>query len=344
MTYQRGFRLPSEFALAAAACRAVAGGTDGDIDELARAVEWARFGQLLGRHRIEALAAEGLERLSLAPPPPLADQLADARRRAALDGLRAADLSARLLDRFATAGVPLLFVKGLTLSALAYGNGFAKQSKDIDLLVTEDDLPRAAELLSAHGYRTVRGTRGLARHRAAKESEWFADDLPPIDLHHRLANPGVMAGVDGGSESQIVRVAPQIDLPTLTNESLLVYLCVHGAESGWFRLKWLLDLDAALRSRPVARLTDAAGKLGAARHVAVAMGMIRWLDSNGAATGDRDPVTRRSIALLLDPVEPLDRRFGTVPLHAIHFLLAEGPAGKAREVYRQAREWWFNRS
>ena len=38
-------------------------------------------------------------------------------------------------------------------------------------------------------------------------------------------------------------------MPTLADEPLYAYLCVHGASSAWFRLKWIADLNALLAGR-----------------------------------------------------------------------------------------------
>ena len=58
-------------------------------------------------------------------------------------------------DDFASAGVALLFLKGLTVGKLAYGNAMLKMGWDIDLLVDPDQLVEAAGLLEARGYRQI---------------------------------------------------------------------------------------------------------------------------------------------------------------------------------------------
>jgi hypothetical protein len=70
--------------------------------------------------------------------------------------LRAAWESKRVLESFERAGIPVLFVKGLSLSAFAYGDPFLKMSSDIDLLIDSADLQLTGEILIELGYKPVR--------------------------------------------------------------------------------------------------------------------------------------------------------------------------------------------
>ena len=62
--------------------------------------------------------------------------------------------SGLLRQCFEQANIPLVFLEGLTLSALAYGNPLIKSAIDVDVLIDPRDLTRAAEILRACGYRS----------------------------------------------------------------------------------------------------------------------------------------------------------------------------------------------
>ncbi|MCJ7428750.1 nucleotidyltransferase family protein, partial [Streptococcus suis] len=81
-----------------------------------------------------------------------------------VDNLRASAECGRIHDAFVAARLPLLFIKGLTLSQLAYGSATLKVSRDIDLLVLPDNIVAAGGLLEDLGYRSVepRDVRRLA--------------------------------------------------------------------------------------------------------------------------------------------------------------------------------------
>jgi len=63
-------------------------------------------------------------------------------------------------------------------------------------------------------------------------------------------------------------VAPGIRLPTLARDEQFAYLCVHGASSAWFRLKWISDLAGVLHGQSgemIERLFERSQALGAER-------------------------------------------------------------------------------
>ena len=167
-------RLPDDFALAVACCRWAFSGEGADeVRRLAGAVDWAGFLAACRRHRVQGLAAHSLTKLGIAPPPAVQLALNGDARAIADQGLRAAAESARLAEAFRAAGVPLLFLKGLTVGQLAYGNPYLKMGWDIDLLIGPEDLSTAGGVIGALGYRlsVPKQIRDLARwHRSWKES------------------------------------------------------------------------------------------------------------------------------------------------------------------------------
>ena len=318
---------------------------------LATEVDWTRFFATCRRHRIQGLVWRAIERFDLKPPNEVADLLAADATEIASSGLRAASICARLSDDFAAADIPLLFVKGLTLSTLAYGDPFVKMSHDIDVLVPLADIDRACAALITLGYAQAGSRqRDPARwHKAQMESDWVRHGYPTIDLHTRLAeNRRLLPGMSNRSPAQQVEIAPGITLPTLAADELAIYLCVHGASSAWFRLKWIADV-AALLDRPglagVDQLLVRASQLGAGRAVPAALLLIQRLFDTAYA-----PAVQQAIATpvnqwlarigyreLCAEAEPTERRLGTLAIHASQLLLMPGASFKASEVVRQIR-------
>ncbi len=103
--------------------------------------------KVVKRHRVEGLVHHGLSQAGIAPPEPVAHDLAAEASRIVRQNLAFAAESLRLLRRLEAAGIPLLFVKGVTLSALAYGTLSLKMGWDIDVLVPPEDVACAADLL-----------------------------------------------------------------------------------------------------------------------------------------------------------------------------------------------------
>jgi hypothetical protein len=139
-------------------------------------------------------------------------------------------------------------------------------------------------------------------------------------------------------------------LPTLAGDELFAYLCVHGASSAWFRLKWIADLAALLSScspGEIARLYERSQQLGAGRPTAQAL-LLASATFGTAAGSDLErrltakPVNRwlanAAWRQLTRDSEPTQVRFGTATIHLIQLLLLPGPGFKLRELARQLRD------
>ena len=351
-SYQPSRKLPTEFAMAAACCRWTYSGEDADeVRTLAKAVDWGAFLHICRRHRVQGLACHALSGLQVALPAPVQIALAGDARRIADQGLRAARESARLASAFQAAGVPLLFLKGLPVGKLAYGNPFLKMSSDIDVLVHPSDVARAATVFGElkYGLDLPSEPSSLVRwHGSRKESVWRGGDNLTVELHSRVADqPELLPTIDASSPSQIVNIAPGVDLATLADEELFAYLCVHGASSAWFRLKWITDLAALLHGREAAdidRVHARSQQLGAGRAAAQALLIAEQLygvSLSPALAGQlRTPVNRWLAGLALDAIrhgEPTRRPLGTWTIHLTQFFLKSGIRYKFAELGRHAR-------
>ena len=351
-SYQPRPGLPTEFALAAACCRwAYSGEGETEVRRLAETVDWGEFLKACRRHRMQGLAWQALRALKVAPPAPVRIALAGDARAVAEHGLRAARESARLADAFRAAGLPLLFLKGLAVGKLAYGNPFVKMGWDVDVLVLPADVGRAAGLLHELGYAlAVPGSADrLERwHRHRNQSIWRSADGLFVELHGRAVElPGLLPAISARSPRQMVGVAPGVELPTLADDELFAYLCVHGGWSGWFRLKWLADVAALLHGRgadAIEALYDRSQQLGAERSAAQGLLLVHRLFATplppSLANRLASPVNRWLVRVALRVMlrgEPTKRPLGTLPLHLSHFFLKSGARFKLAELRRKIR-------
>ncbi|MDQ3077273.1 MAG: nucleotidyltransferase family protein [Pseudomonadota bacterium] len=345
-----------EFRLAVAACGwNFTGDGAARIKQLSADINWDRFVAVVRRHRIEALAWQCLDQLGIALPTAIARQLSADAEAIVGANLRAAREMVRLRDAFAEAGLPILFVKGLTLSALAYHNPFIKMACDVDILVDASAIEEAGNLLSSIGYARAPPLRGTlaAWHRNRKESGWRSADTA-LDLHTRLADSLYLIPAIGlDSPRQLVPIVPGIELETLAPSELFAYLCVHGASSAWFRLKWVTDLAALLHglsAQEISQLYDHSQQLGAGRTAGQALLLAERLYGIelGEAlkrhlAGDRTlralvRIAVRELTGRTDLKEPTEVRLGTAMIHCSQLLLFPGLRGKARELHRQLRD------
>ena len=323
-------------------------------------VDWERFYRVARFHRVQGLVWKSLAMLEGAVPGAVARRIAeDAAEIAASNRVSLAECQS-LGEAFDERDIGFLFLKGLALGTLAYGSPWLKAAVDVDLLVDERRLDDAVDVLRTNGFQREDGRpEDLAAlrawHRYRKDSEWGKPgSAARVDLHSRLTdNPALIPSIGLGSPRQLVEVVPGTRLPTLATDELFAHLCVHGASSAWFRLKWITDLAAFLHPRSgdeMVRLYARSQELGAGRAGAQALlladSLYRTLDPCPALREKIAADSRarwlfrlalRQLAGKAEPVEPTARPGGTLRLHLSQFLLLPGLSFKTSELVRQAR-------
>lgn len=352
-------RLPREFQLVAACCRwPPSPARDGAVLAAAAGVDWSLVARIAERHRVEGLVWNALGRAGAAVPGDVAERLRSAANQIAHQNLVLTAESLRLDALFAESGIPRLFVKGISLSALVYGSIGPKMGWDIDLLVPHESVDAAAAVLAGAGYRLALPTGAGARKRLGqwhdrwKESVWVGPDgTLTVELHTRLAdNVLVLPHVGPDSPAQQVEVTKGRSLPTLQTDELFAYLCVHGASSAWFRLKWIADVGALLAACPPERIEPLyrrALALGAGRAPAHALLLCEKLFATPlppalAAELRSDRMNRWLLAIALRKLagrtmtaELHQRRLGTATIHLVQLALLPGMRFKYAELRRQ---------
>ncbi len=319
-------------------------------------IDWQRLARLAGRHRVEGLVWRVLASAAIEVPSEVANRLKERAFQIATQNLLAAAECKRLRDAFAGAGIDFLFVKGLTLAVLAYNTIASKAASDVDVLIAPDALLPACEILRQLGYRAVLPTAGdaieLTRwHAVSKESIWIGADGSTLELHTSLADhPELIPSIGVGSPRQSVEVANNVHLETLARDELFAYLCVHGASSAWFRLKWLADLAAFLASSDeleTSRLYDRAADLGAGVPAAAALILAHRLFGVAVAPERLRKWKRRfAIRLLVhasvksmsgsrgeDELQQVP--LGTIWIHLAQLVMIPSISGKVSEARRQ---------
>jgi hypothetical protein len=164
-----------------------------------------------------------------------------------------------VLEDLEAAGAPAVVWKGPVLAYSVYPRPELRPFSDLDLLVRRRDVRRAREVLQARGY-APRAGLGLP------EEEQFArpDNTVPmvdertrvsIDLHWGGGVRYISSAMDTDAlcEQAEPLAVGGTTIPALAPEALLSALCAHGAKHGpfpWPKLKWIIDVEAFLRTYP----------------------------------------------------------------------------------------------
>lgn len=254
--------------------------------QLSRIGDWKRFLSLVDRHRVSVLVDRALAQRRARLPGHVRDRLRAQSFRARCAALIQAREWSRLAYRFSGAGVDLMALKGVPLSQHLYGDPTVRDTRDLDLLIRWDDRADALQLLEELGYRLVfpdyrptprqwQAIRAGDRHLELRHPEkrlclelhwqyepWIGDRVDELWRH------SVAAGGEGASYRK------------LDDDLLLPFLCSHGAEHSWFRIKWLSDVAALLsRLRPDAweKAVETTSRCHERRALAQAIWLIHWL-------------------------------------------------------------------
>jgi hypothetical protein len=359
IAYYPGVHLPREFELVATCCRWPPSPARQEALLAASArVDWDLVARIAKRHRVEGLVWNALRQANAPFPAEIGKRLQAAADRIARENLLLTAESLRLTALLERAQVRHLFVKGISLGMLAYGSIGPKMGWDIDLLVPLESVEPAASALESAGYRLLLpgGPNGREQlgfwHRHSKESVWVRPGgRLTVELHSRLNdNPMLLPDVGLDSPSRRVEVAKGRFLATLRTDELFAYLCVHGASSAWFRLKWIADVGALLGGCPpeeIERLYRRSQEMGAGRAAAQALLLCERLLAipiPAALTAElrSDRINRWLLAIALRKLagrtltaELDEKLLGTGTLHLMQFALLPGLKFKYAELRRR---------
>jgi hypothetical protein len=158
--------------------------------------------------------------------------------------LRQQAVASELRAVLAAEGIAHAEVKGRQLGIELYGEAAWRQAKDVDLLIDPARIGDALEMAATLGYREA-GRNAPLDLRKSKARLGFHREvgirhptmLVEVELHSRLLNNPPPGWRDVPLHLSATGGEPGIEQP-----DYVLYLVVHGALTGWKRLKWLCDL------------------------------------------------------------------------------------------------------
>jgi hypothetical protein len=201
-----------------------------------------------------------------------AARLRDARNRAVLEEALAA---------LASAGITPIALKGPVLADRLHAEPALRASTDLDLLVREADLDRAAEALGAVGFGRGDAEVDAYQRRRHHHLHLHRPPGPDVELHFRAHSAfGVFPEAEPWARALTWRTGRGTPVVVLAAEDELVYLAVHAAGHLFQRAGWLLDVWLLLERHPAldwAAVADRARAYGCRRPLAYALLALRDL-------------------------------------------------------------------
>ena len=321
--------------------------------------DWRRVLAIARRHRVVGLVWQALLQARCTVPAETAKALQSHASASARQAMLLSIESMRLAGLLGSHRIDVLFLKGVTLTRLAYGEPTLRHAKDIDVLIPAEQAEATIRVLRKAGYlalfnlETVPSGKRQLWFRFAKSMDWVHPASgTQLELHWRLTDLPLLRNLSRSAQRQPVTLGPGSTVMTLAADPLLAYLCVHGAAHGWMRLKWLADVHALLpqHDRPAIEATyRRLLLLGAGRSAGQALllchdlfglalpdGLLQELESSAILQ-----VLRRSTLRLLarggETTEVNDLPFGTTSVYLSRILLGQG----FRSVLSELRIWAY---
>ncbi|MBQ4549597.1 MAG: nucleotidyltransferase family protein [Oscillospiraceae bacterium] len=210
-------------------------------------LDWDYFDALVSQHRVQPLLIRGIRQHGGELPEGLTKYKTmqgkfTASSMARLQALHAVNAA------FSDAGIRMISMKGPLLSVELYGDPSLRTSRDLDLLVAEEDLPRADAILRGMGYEqeklivssTPRRRKFYQRIENEKHDVYNRGDIC-LELHWKGDYQSEVS-FDALWSRREERQLMGRPIAVLGADDRYPALFTHAAEHGFLRLRWLLDL------------------------------------------------------------------------------------------------------
>ncbi|HCY39180.1 MAG TPA: hypothetical protein DHV02_04885 [Neisseriales bacterium] len=217
-------------------------------------INWNYLIKLIIRHRMVEQVYKALTTTTNTLPPNFIAQLKQCSLSSNIASLSMVAESIRIARAFNKVGIEYSIVKGIPLSELLYGGATKRQAKDIDMLVSIDNLNQAIQILLDKGYKVERPNFNLT---GFKRDYYFThshdiglfhpERKVEIELHFRLEYFGTKFFASSANIYKTIMVQNQM-LVTLNDEYHVLYLMFHASIHAWTRLRWLHDIYLYLKS------------------------------------------------------------------------------------------------
>lgn len=218
-------------------------------------IEWDAFVVLVRRHGVPSLAYTMLSRhVGDRIPENICEILKGYHVQAVGQSLFQAAELVRLIDLFSSNGINIIPLKGIFLSYQLYGNIGLRSSGDLDILVKDEHINQAEQILEAEGYycdfHGLELTKRQKEHVRASVHHYDFVHIKSglhVELHWNLG-PWLPRQLQLLLSHKTWREWQGRTVKCLDDDATMLLLCDHGARHEWFSLKWLGDVARLLSS------------------------------------------------------------------------------------------------
>jgi hypothetical protein len=230
------------------------------IREYTSNLKWDSFLQLTLHHRVYPIVYLKLNQIGSSLIP--ADIMENLRYQYNSNILKMMQLTKEMNNicgKLSDNGIRTILLKGPILAIQLYGDMSHRTSKDLDILLDEEEVERAEEVMTRLGYEAE--DKPILNHDWKRKTHHLSfthkEHSVQVEIHWRL-NPysrGSHSFNQLWGRKNTVHLLNQ-SFYCLGNEDLLYYLADHGSRHAWFRLRWLMDIDRLIPKMNSEKMQD----------------------------------------------------------------------------------------
>ncbi len=226
-----------------------------EVRELPADLDWDYFQELVGQHKVQPLLIRGLKSLrpELVEACPVLKSYKGQQNRYTMEAFNRLKALAEVNSLFAANGIRMISMKGPLLSMELYGDPSMRTSHDLDVMVAWEDVQKAGDLLVSVGYelksipmeenpffKTPKRRKYYDLIEREKHAVYIRGEIC-IELHWRGTFQTERPFAELWETREERTVLGQ-KISVMGREERYSALIAHGAEHGFMRLRWLLDL------------------------------------------------------------------------------------------------------
>lgn len=225
---------------------------------LTQPMDWDLLVKMAVHHRVYPLVYKTLSSLDKLVIPEISKAVLQQKCKGnTMKSLGITGATIKLVRALEEKNIQSIVLKGPVLAEHLYGELSLRPFKDIDLLVWPEELEQVGQILEEQGYHRTHPNFSLtpARRKVYIQkfhhfNYWHSELKIEVELHWKLGHTGWELPLPKGSSLRRIQVSGY-SLPVLENEIWLLFLVMHGASHGWFRLRWLCDIGEFMRRKDI---------------------------------------------------------------------------------------------
>lgn len=207
------------------------------------AIDQDEFVRLVKHHRLESILFTSKTFNEALVGQSLFERLSVLNKRNKMKMFKLTSELIRIHKLFAINKIEYISLKGPALSSQLYGDFSIRNSRDLDILVSEETLLKAKEGLEQASYYTKSSVSKMALFNNKEIKLIHSKDNILLELHHRLFNnkelfPFKAQYLEMGKWVKI----NDCKIAVLPKAQQFLYIITHAASHNWSRLTWALDV------------------------------------------------------------------------------------------------------